>query len=120
MCGTGVQHSVVQSGAMWCHVMHGAAMCLQRHATSKIRDGDLVNINYLGFRGEAIPSIGSIADISIDTYDKITNESWKISIINNILQDIEPSIIRGGTKVTIRDLFSKVPARLKFLKTNPI
>ena len=93
-------------------------MCLQRHATSKIRDGDLVNINSLGFRGEAIPSIGSIADISIDSYDKNTNESWKISIINNILQDIEPSIIRGGTKVTIRDLFSKVPARLKFLKTN--
>ena len=93
-------------------------MCLQRHATSKIRDGDLVNINSLGFRGEALPSIGSIADISIDSYDNIKNESWKISINNNILQDIEPSIIRGGSKVTIRDLFSKVPARLKFLKTN--
>ena len=93
-------------------------MCLQRHATSKIRDGDLVNINSLGFRGEALPSIGSIADISIDSHDNIKNESWKISINNNILQDIEPSIIRGGTKVTIRDLFSKVPARLKFLKTN--
>ena len=93
-------------------------MCLQRHATSKIKDGDLVNINSLGFRGEALPSIGSIADISIDSYDKIKNESWKISINNNVLQDIEPSIIRGGTKVTIRDLFSKVPARLKFLKTN--
>ena len=93
-------------------------MCLQRHATSKIRDGDLVNINSLGFRGEALPSIGSIADISIDSHDNIKNESWKISINNNILQDIEPSIIRGGSKVTIRDLFSKVPARLKFLKTN--
>lgn len=93
-------------------------MCLQRHATSKIRDGDLVNINSLGFRGEALPSIGSIADISIDSHDKIKKESWKISINNNILQNIEPSIIRGGTKVTIRDLFSKVPARLKFLKTN--
>ena len=93
-------------------------MCLQRHATSKIRDGDLVNINSLGFRGEALPSIGSIADISIDSHDNIKNESWKISINNNILQNIEPSIIRGGTKVTIRDLFSKVPARLKFLKTN--
>ena len=93
-------------------------MCLQRHATSKIRDGDLVNINSLGFRGEALPSIGSIADISIDSHDNIKNESWKISINNNVLQDIEPSIIRGGSKVTIRDLFSKVPARLKFLKTN--
>ena len=93
-------------------------MCLQRHATSKITDGDLVNINSLGFRGEALPSIGSIADISIDSHDVNKNESWNISVINNTLKDIEPSVIREGTKVTIRDLFSKVPARLKFLKTN--
>jgi len=93
-------------------------MCLQRHATSKITDGDLVNINSLGFRGEALPSIGSIAEITIDTHDMAKNESWNISIINNTLQDIVPSTIREGTKVIIRDLFSKVPARLKFLKTN--
>ncbi|MGY8975399.1 MAG: DNA mismatch repair endonuclease MutL, partial [Alphaproteobacteria bacterium] len=93
-------------------------MCLQRHATSKITDGDLVNINSLGFRGEALPSIGSIADISIDSHDVDKTESWNISVINNTLKDIEPSVIREGTKVTIRDLFSKVPARLKFLKTN--
>ena len=93
-------------------------MCLQRHATSKITDGDLVNINSLGFRGEALPSIGSIAEISIDSHDMSENESWNISVINNTLQGIVPSTIREGTKVTIRDLFSKVPARLKFLKTN--
>ena len=93
-------------------------MCLERHATSKIGDGDLVNINSLGFRGEALPSIGSIADISIDSYNNFTNEAWKISLKNNTLNKIEPSIIRGGSKVTITDLFSKVPARLKFLKTN--
>ena len=93
-------------------------MCLQRHATSKIKDGDLVNINSLGFRGEALPSIGSIAEISIDSHDMSENESWNISVMNNTLQDIVPSTIREGTKVTIRDLFSKVPARLKFLKTN--
>ena len=57
-------------------------MCLQRHATSKITDGDLVNINSLGFRGEALPSIGSIADISIDSHDTIKNEAWNISVIN--------------------------------------
>ena len=93
-------------------------MCLERHATSKIGDGDLVNINSLGFRGEALPSIGSIADISIDSYNNLTNEAWKISVTNNTLNRIEPSIIRDGSKVTITDLFSKVPARLKFLKTN--
>ena len=93
-------------------------MCLERHATSKIGDGDLVNINSLGFRGEALPSIGSIADISIDSYNNLTNEAWKISVTNNSLNRIEPSIIRDGSKVAITDLFSKVPARLKFLKTN--
>ena len=92
-------------------------MCLERHATSKINDGDLVHINSLGFRGEALPSIGSIANLVIESYDKLKDEAWKISIINN-KKNIEPSLIRFGTKVTITDLFLKVPARLKFMKTN--
>jgi DNA mismatch repair protein MutL len=92
-------------------------MCLERHATSKINDGDLMRIASLGFRGEALPSIGSIANLCIESYDKSKHEAWKISIINN-KKHLEPSIIRFGTKVTITDLFFKVPARLKFLKTN--
>ena len=92
-------------------------MCLERHATSKIGDGDLMQITSLGFRGEALPSIGSIANLCIESYDKYKNEAWKISIINN-KKNVEPSIIRFGTKVTITDLFLKVPARLKFMKTN--
>ena len=92
-------------------------MCLERHATSKINDGDLVHINSLGFRGEALPSIGSIANLVIESYDKLKDEAWKISSINN-KKNIEPSLIRFGTKVTITDLFLKVPARLKFMKTN--
>ena len=92
-------------------------MCLERHATSKINDGDLVHINSLGFRGEALPSIGSIANLVIESYDKLKDEAWQISIINN-KKNIEPSLIRFGTKVTITDLFLKVPARLKFMKTN--
>ena len=92
-------------------------MCLERHATSKINDSDLMHINSLGFRGEALPSIGSIANLVIESYDKLKDEAWKISIINN-KKNIEPSLIRFGTKVTITDLFLKVPARLKFMKTN--
>jgi DNA mismatch repair protein MutL len=92
-------------------------MCLERHATSKITDGDLVHINSLGFRGEALPSIGSIANISIESCHSIKNEAWKILILNN-KKYVEPSGIRVGTKVSITDLFYKVPARLKFLKTN--
>ncbi len=97
--------------------LHDLKMCLERHATSKINDGDLININSLGFRGEALPSIGSIANLVIESYDKLKDEAWKISIINN-KKNIEPSLIRLGTKVTITDLFIKVPARLKFMKTN--
>ena len=96
--------------------LHDLKMCLERHATSKINDGDLVHINSLGFRGEALPSIGSIANLAIESYDKLKDEAWKISIINN-KKNIEPSLIRFGTKVTITDLFLKVPARLKFMKT---
>ena len=92
-------------------------MCIERHATSKINDSDLMHINSLGFRGEALPSIGSIANLVIESYDKLKDEAWKISIINN-KKNIEPSLIRFGTKVTITDLFLKVPARLKFMKTN--
>ena len=97
--------------------LHDLKMCLERHATSKINDGDLMQINSLGFRGEALPSIGSIANLVIESYDKLKEEAWKISIINN-KKNIEPSLIRFGTKVTITDLFLKVPARLKFMKTN--
>jgi len=97
--------------------LHDLKMCLERHATSKINDGDLVHINSLGFRGEALPSIGSIANLVIESYDKLKDEARKISIINN-KKNIEPSLIRFGTKVTITDLFLKVPARLKFMKTN--
>ena len=97
--------------------LHDLKMCLERHATSKINDGDLMHINSLGFRGEALPSIGSIANLAIESYDKLKDEAWKISIINN-KKNIEPSLIRFGTKVTITDLFLKVPARLKFMKTN--
>ena len=97
--------------------LHDLKMCLERHATSKINDGDLMHINSLGFRGEALPSIGSIANLVIESYDKLKDEAWKILIINN-KKNIEPSLIRFGTKVTITDLFLKVPARLKFMKTN--
>ena len=97
--------------------LHDLKMCLERHATSKINDSDLMHINSLGFRGEALPSIGSIANLVIESYDKLKDEAWKISIINN-KKNIEPSLIRFGTKVIITDLFIKVPARLKFMKTN--
>ncbi len=99
-------------------IVEDLEMCIERHATSKIIDENLTNIKSLGFRGEALPSIGSIADLSIESKYYESNNAWKISLNNQIKSKIEPSSIRSGTKVEIRDLFYKVPARLKFLKAN--
>ena len=92
--------------------------CLDRHATSKISGKDLVNINTFGFRGEALPSIGSISDIKIDSFTKGDPNGWSISLKNGNAEVIEPSSIRSGTKIRVTDLFDRIPARLKFLKTN--
>ena len=92
-------------------------MAIMRHATSKFNHENFSKIKTHGFRGEALPSIGSIANLVIESYDKLKDEAWKISSINN-KKNIEPSLLRFGTKVTITDLFLKVPARLKFMKTN--
>ena len=93
-------------------------VCLDRHATSKISGKDLVNINTFGFRGEALPSIGSISDIKIDSFTKGDPNGWSISLKNGNAEVIEPSSIRSGTKIRVTDLFDRIPARLKFLKTN--
>jgi len=91
-------------------------LCLSRHATSKMHDDDLLAIESLGFRGEAMPSIGSISRMRIESKNK--NESWAISCEGGKIDDIEPSARREGTRVEIRDLFYSTPARLKFLKSD--
>ena len=93
-------------------------LSVDRHATSKLSSKNLVHIDTLGFRGEALPSIGSVSDIKIESRFKSSNESWSLSVLDGKARDIEPSSLRTGTKVRITDLFYRVPARLKFLKTN--
>ena len=93
-------------------------VCVNRHATSKLSNKNLVNINTLGFRGEALPSIGSVSDIQIESIFKSSTDSWSVSVIDGKITDIKPSALREGTKVRVTDLFYRVPARLKFLKTN--
>ena len=63
-------------------IVEDLEMCLERHATSKIIDENLTNIKSLGFRGEALPSIGSIADLSIESKYYESNNAWKISLNN--------------------------------------
>lgn len=93
------------------------ALSIERHATSKLPDNDLFNINFLGFRGEALPSIASVAKLSITSRPKDAENAWKISISGGDEPKIMPVAANPGTKVEVRDLFYATPARLKFLKT---
>lgn len=91
-------------------------LCVQRHATSKLSEDDLVNINTFGFRGEALPSIGAVARLSIHSRSRGANDGWQITVDGGKIAPVEPSPRNSGTRVEVRDLFYAVPARLKFLR----
>lgn len=93
-----------------------AAIC--RHATSKLPNDDLVNINSLGFRGEAIPSIGAISRLSIKSKAENQNDIWEINVQGGDNKGTKPTSGTQGTTVEIKDLFYATPARLKFLKSD--
>ena len=101
------------------HGMHAddLSLCIERHATSKLPDDDLFFISTLGFRGEALPSIGSVARLSITSKSRQQDTAWKIQIDGGSLSPIEPSSGGVGTTVEVRDLFFATPARLKFMKS---
>jgi len=86
---------------------------IMRHATSKLPDDDLQNITYMGFRGEALPSIASVSDMTIDTCNGIDENGW---CLNCETGDIRPSDWQSGTRVRVQNLFRNTPARLKFLR----
>ena len=92
-------------------------LAVERHATSKLPDGDLSNIATLGFRGEALPSIGSVAQLSIDTRTKDAEHGLSIRVDAGIRRDVQPSSWPRGARIEVRDLFAATPARLKFLKS---
>ncbi|MDR3038226.1 MAG: DNA mismatch repair endonuclease MutL [Candidatus Adiutrix sp.] len=93
-------------------------MCLERHATSKIgAEADLMNIGTLGFRGEALPSIGSVARLAI-TSAVDGGEGHLVTVAAGRLLGLTPIAANRGTTVEVRDLFYNVPARRKFLKSD--
>ncbi|MEM6971466.1 MAG: DNA mismatch repair endonuclease MutL [Pseudomonadota bacterium] len=92
-------------------------LAVERHATSKIDGGDLVNIATLGFRGEALPSIGAVARLSILTRPPGSDAAAAIEVVAGRVSPPRPGARAPGTTVEIRDLFCATPARLKFLKT---
>ncbi len=93
-------------------------IALERHATSKLPDNDLFNISFLGFRGEALPSIGSVAKLKITSRLQDGDDAWKITVNGGKKGEVEPASGNKGTKVEVSDLFYTTPARLKFLKND--
>jgi DNA mismatch repair protein MutL len=92
------------------------ALAVDRHATSKLPDGDLSDIQTLGFRGEALPSIGSVAELLIDTRAAGAPHGARLAVAFGDKGPVQPCARTEGTRVEVRDLFASVPARLKFLK----
>src|SRR3978361_1545716 len=94
------------------------AIAVDRHATSKLADEDLLRIRTLGFRGEALPSIGAVARLGITTRHASEPHAWSMAVEGGDKSDIMPAALSQGTRVEASDLFYATPARLKFLKTD--
>ena len=94
------------------------ALSVDRHATSKLDDEDLLRIRTLGFRGEALPSIGAVARLGITTRHLSEPHAWSLSVEGGVKSPIMPAALSQGTRVEVSDLFYATPARLKFLKTD--
>lgn len=92
-------------------------LAIERHATSKLPTDDLVNIRTLGFRGEALPSIGAVARLSILSRRAESDQAHVIKVEGGMKTPVAPSAGAQGTRVEVRDLFFATPARLKFLKS---
>ncbi|MGD9769378.1 MAG: DNA mismatch repair endonuclease MutL [Pseudolabrys sp.] len=92
-------------------------LAVERHATSKLPDDDLLDIRTLGFRGEALPSIGAVARLSIATRHAGEPHAWALDVIGGDKGEPRPAALGDGTRVEVRDLFYATPARLKFLKS---
>src|SRR3954453_1179419 len=97
-----------------------ALLAFERHATSKLRDvQDLLAISTLGFRGEALPSIASVSRLLLETRSPEETIGTTIEIAGGKMLACEETALGGGTVITVRDLFFNVPARKKFLRSEP-
>ncbi len=94
------------------------ALSLQRHATSKLPEEDLSTIRFLGFRGEALPSIAAVSRMTISSRAPDEECGWQVTIEGGKQSDMRPSDRAKGTQIDVRDLFYATPARLKFLKSD--
>jgi len=93
------------------------SLAVERHCTSKLPDDDLLRIETLGFRGEALPSIGAVSRLSITSRKRGADSAWAIAVEGGAKSAPLPAALSQGTRVEVRDLFYATPARLKFLKS---
>jgi DNA mismatch repair protein MutL len=93
------------------------ALAVERHCTSKLPDDDLLRIETLGFRGEALPSIGAVSRLSLISRRRGAAEAWSLTVEGGVKGAPQPAAHPPGTRVEVRDLFYATPARLKFMKT---
>ncbi len=92
------------------------ALAVERHATSKLPDDDLTHIATLGFRGEALPSIGAVSRLTLTSRPRGTDSAWTLTVDGGRKDGPRPAAHPFGTHIEVRDLFFATPARLKFLK----
>src|ERR1700730_8219271 len=92
-------------------------LAVERHCTSKLPEDDLLRIASLGFRGEALPSIGAVSRMRITSRPPGADNAWEIAVEAGGKAAPVPAAHPPGTRVEVRDLFFATPARLKFLKT---
>jgi DNA mismatch repair protein MutL len=92
------------------------ALALERHATSKLPDDAIEAVTTLGFRGEALPSIASVARLTIESRVR-GSDGWRLIVDNGVMVEEGPSAIPPGTGVRVEQLFANIPARRKFLRS---
>jgi DNA mismatch repair protein MutL len=93
-------------------------LAVERHATSKLPEDDLDHIRTLGFRGEALPSIGSVGRIALTSRTAGADTAWRLTVNGGDIGELAPAALSKGTRIELRDLFYATPARLKFLRAD--
>ena len=86
------------------------SLAIERHATSKLPNNDLNKIEFLGFRGEALPSIAAVSEFNIQTKFANSNQAWSLDVVAGSFNEVYPSSLQTGTKISVKKLFYATPA----------